>query len=341
MPRTAAMSLEIMYKHSPKDKDLAIETATALAEVGETSRAEKLLVDLLRLSPNDNDLALALKNAAAKKTLNEGGYDDLAGGEGSYRDILKDKQEAVSLEQEQRVQKSDDVAERLIREYELRLKTEPRNFKMLRSLAELYTQKKQFEHALECYRKVKASDIGGSDPTLDRAIAETIVRRYDHQVEQLDPAAADFPEQLARINEEKIAYQVEECQKRVEKFPTDLLIRFEMGLLYFQAGKISEAIQEFQKAQANPHKRIASMNYLGQCYARRKMHDLAARAFQNALKEKTLFDDEKKDLIYNLGCVLESMGKKEEAIEQLKQIYEVDIAYKDVAAKVDAYYAGQ
>jgi hypothetical protein len=35
------------------------------------------------------------------------------------------------------------------------------------------------------------------------------------------------------------------------------------------------------------------------------------------------------------------MGKKEEAIEQFKLIYELDISYKDVAAKVDAFYAGQ
>jgi len=39
--------------------------------------------------------------------------------------------------------------------------------------------------------------------------------------------------------------------------------------------------------------------------------------------------------------VLESMGKKEEAIEQFKTIYETDISYQDVAAKVDAYYAAQ
>ena len=42
-----------------------------------------------------------------------------------------------------------------------------------------------------------------------------------------------------------------------------------------------------------------------------------------------------------LGSVLDSMNKKEEAIEQFKQIYEADIGYRDVAAKVDAYYAGQ
>jgi tetratricopeptide (TPR) repeat protein len=83
------------------------------------------------------------------------------------------------------------------------------------------------------------------------------------------------------------------------------------------------------------------MGCLAQCFAKRKMFDLAARTLQSAIKEKLVFDDEKKDLIYNLGCVFEGMGKKEEAVEQFKQIYETDIGYKDVAAKVDAFYAGQ
>jgi len=127
----------------------------------------------------------------------------------------------------------------------------------------------------------------------------------------------------------------------VEKFPTDLMIRFEMGQLYFQAGKISEAIKELQKAQSNPHKRVAAMSLLAQCFAKRKMFDLAAETLQNAIKEKAGFDEEKKELIYNLGCVLENMDKKEEAIEQFKLIYKVDTGYKDVEAKVDAFYAGQ
>jgi len=84
-----------------------------------------------------------------------------------------------------------------------------------------------------------------------------------------------------------------------------------------------------------------AMGYLAQCFAKRGMNDLAARKFQEAIKEKPGFDDEKKDLIYQLGCVLEKMGKADEAIEQFKQIYEADIGYKDVAAKVDAYYASQ
>jgi len=134
---------------------------------------------------------------------------------------------------------------------------------------------------------------------------------------------------------------LQECQKRAERYPTDLQIRYEMGELYFQAGKITEAIGEFQKAQNNPQRRLQSLGYLGQCFARRGMNDSAVRMLQNAIKEKPVFDDEKKDLIYQLGCVFEKMAKPEEAIEQFKQIYEVDIGFKDVGAKVDAYYAGQ
>ncbi len=339
LPKTAVLSLEMLAANSPKDRDVAIKFANALADSGDVGRAEKLLAHLSSKFPQDNELAQAHKDISARQTLDEGGYDALADGTGSYRDILKDKEEAVSLEQQNRQVKTEDVAERLIGEYETRLKTEPKNLKLLRSLAELCTQKKQFDRALSYYEQIKSSEVGG-DASLDRNIADTMVRKFDHQASLLDPNAPDYAEKAARLQAEKQAYQLAECQKRAERFPTDLQIRFELGQLYFQAGKIGEAIQEFQKAQGNPQRRIAAMNFLAQCFAKRRMFDLATRTLQNALKEKLVFDEEKKELIYNLGCVLEGMGKKDEAIKQFELIYEVDIGYRDVGAKVDAFYAG-
>ena len=339
LPKTAVLSLEILAAHSPKDREVAIKYANALADAGEVGKAEKILADLYRSFPTDNELGQALKDLSARKTMDEGGYEALADGSGSYRDILKDKDEAVSLEQQNRQVKTEDVAERLINEYEARLKTEPKNIKLLRSLAELYTQKKQFDRALSCYAQIKSSEIG-ADASLDRNIADTMVRKFDHEISLLDSSAPDYADKVAKLEAEKQAYQLTECQKRAERFPTDLQIRFELGQLLFQAGKIGEAILEFQKAQGNPHRRIAAMSYLAQCFAKRKMYELATRTLQNALKEKLVFDDEKKDLLYNLACVLESIGKKEEAIKQLELIYEIDVGYRDVAAKVDAFYSG-
>ena len=339
LPQTAAFALETMVALSPKDKALVIEFAEQTKNGGDTKKAEKALQDLIRVSGYDGDLNQALKNLSARTTMDEGGYSASADGKSSFRDMLRNKDEAVKLEQSNRVVKTENVTDRLIKEYEGRIQTEPDNLKVKRELAKLYMERNQFAESLAIYEGIRS--LGGGDPTLDRAIADATVRQYDYQISQINPFAPDLAEQTAKLQADKLNYQLTEAQKRVEKYPTDLLIRFELGILLFQAGKISEAIAEFQKAQQNPHKRLAAMNYLAQCYGKRKMYDLAARTFQNAIKEKPVFDTEKKELVYNLGSVLETMGKKEDAIEQFKLIFEIDASYKDVSKKVDDYYAAQ
>ena len=337
LPKTAVLSYETLVKNSPKDKNLIIEYARASADAGNSSQGEKALMDLMREYPTDGELNQALKDLSARKTLGEGGYGALESGKGSYRDILKNKQEAVSLEQEKRIVKNEDTNDRLIKDYETRLQTEPNNLKLVRSLADIYAQKKDFIKSLELFDRITNSDMG-NDPSLEQAISATKVKQFDHQIEQLNPFSPDHAAQVEQLKAQRLEFQVTEKQKQVEKYPTDYGIRYEMGVLYFQIGKYSEAIQEFQKAQQNPHKKLASWGYLAKCYAQKKMYDFAARTLQNAIKEKLVFDEEKKELIYSLGNMLESMGKNAEAIEQYKLIYEVDSGYKDVAAKVEASY---
>ncbi len=338
-PKTAILSLEILVKNS-RDKDVLRELADAYSMIGQIDKAEQLFQELLRSNPADPELNQAHKNLSAKKVLKDGGYEALADGQGSYRDILRNKEEAVSLEQETRVVKSEDVINNLIRENEARLQADPTNLKLLRTIAELYSQTVHFDHAIAYYNHILQVS-GTPDPSIDKAISDVNTKKFNHLISQLDTSAPDYNEQVAALQAQRDASVLEEFKKRVDRYPTDLQLRFELGQLYFKSGKIAEAIQELQKSQSNPNKRIASMHLLGMCFGKRGMNDLAARTLQNALKEKIGFDDEKKELIYELGCILEKMGKADEAIEQFKQIYEIDIGYKDVAAKVDAYYAGK
>jgi tetratricopeptide (TPR) repeat protein len=341
MPKTAVMSFDVLFKHNPKDKNTTIQYANVLAEIGQAKLAEHILMESARLNPNDPDLHQALKDLSARKTLKEGNYEAAATGQASYRDMLRNADEAKSLEQANRVQKTEDQAQNLIDEYTARLKSEPNNVRLLRNVAELYTEKKKFDLALQYYEKIQSSEAGASDASIAAEIARTKSKQFDYQIEQLDATAPDYTERVAQINAEKQAYRIAECQKRVEKNPTDLAIRYEMGVLYFSAGKIAEATAEFQKSKNNPNKKVASMNYLAQCFAKRKMYPLAQNTFQDAIKEKQIFDEEKKELVYNLGLVFEAMEKPKEANEQFEQIYAVDIGYKDVQTRVDKFYGAQ
>jgi tetratricopeptide (TPR) repeat protein len=340
LPKTAILSLEIILKNSPKDRETTMLLADALAQSGNVPKAEALLADLLRARPTDAEVAQALKNLSARRTLNEGGYEALSEGTGSYRDILRDKEQAVALEQEKREVKAEDVSGKLLADLERRIAADPKNLKNLRSAAELFLQRKEFDRALEHYNRIIAAE-GVADPSVEKAITETTLKKFDHDLGQLDPNIPEQSDKAAQIKAARAEFLLADTRRRAEKYPTDLQIRFELGQLYLETGKVSEAIQELQKAQAHPHRRLAAMGLLAQCFAKRGMNDLAARKLQEAIREKPAFDDEKKELIYTLGAVLEAMGKRDEAIEQFKQIYEHDIGYKDVAARVDAYYAGK
>ena len=49
-------------------------------------------------------------------------------------------------------------------------------------------------------------------------------------------------------------------------------------------------------------------------------------------------DEMKKEIVYNLGLVYERMGDVEKALACMKQIYEVDYGYRDVAQRVESSY---
>jgi tetratricopeptide (TPR) repeat protein len=71
------------------------------------------------------------------------------------------------------------------------------------------------------------------------------------------------------------------------------------------------------------------------------MNEMAVRTFEDALKEKLVFDDEKKEITYNLASVLEKAGKPSEAIKHYENLYANDIKYRDVEKKVNDFYTQQ
>lgn len=333
--RTAVLSLEIVFKNAPGDREAALRLARALIAAGQGPRADRILADLLAANPADLEVAQVYKDLGARRSLNEQGYAKLEGGGGSYRDVLRNEAEAVSLEQEQRVVKSGDVADKLIAEHEARLAAEPGNLKTLRTLGELYTQKRQFDRALAAFQRIADAE-GKVDPGLERAVIDTRLKQFDDEA-----AAAPGAPARARIEAERDAFRLAELQKLVERYPTDLHLRYDLGAACLAAGKVTEAIRELQRAQNNPNRRVPAMGLLGEAFARRGMLDLAVRTLENALKEKAVFDEEKKALLYRLGRVYEQQGRADQAVEQFKLIYEADIGYRDVADKVDAYYAAK
>jgi tetratricopeptide (TPR) repeat protein len=80
------------------------------------------------------------------------------------------------------------------------------------------------------------------------------------------------------------------------------------------------------------------MNLLGHCYSELGMLDLAMKQLEEASTEILSMDAMKKEILYNLGLVYERLGAGEKSLNCMKQIYQADYGYKDVAKRVESSY---
>lgn len=336
--RTALISLELLFnKLGQRDMAMARKLADVYSQAGLPGKAEEIYAQLVNENPDNLDLIQALKDVSASRTMKEGGYESAAEG-GTYRDALKSEDESKRLEQEARLVQTSDSSEAIIKNLEDKVAAEPTSLRWWRALADQYLRIKEYEKALSAYESLKAL-LSVSDPQLSMNILKVKLRILDSQLASMDPQDPAQTEKIAELQKQRAEVEMAEVESLSEANPTDMIILFDLASLYFKNGKLGKAIQALQKTQNYPGKKIPSLLLLGQCFARRKMYDLAVRAYSNALADKKSMDEEKKELLYLLGITYEMMGKKEEAIEQFKLIYEVDIDYRDVAAHVDAYYS--
>jgi tetratricopeptide (TPR) repeat protein len=191
--------------------------------------------------------------------------------------------------------------------------------------------------------------VSGSDPAVARKLSTLGLQKIDLRSKSIEDWLAGGGEQhdeaeayraeLSTLQQQKAEMLISEARKRVERNPTDLQLRFELGEQLVRAKQYTEAIAELQRAKQNPNARLRAMNLLGQCYTEKSMLDLAVKQFQEAASEIIAMDVTKKEILYKLGLVFERMGKKEESLKCMKDIYEVDYGYMDVAKRVESSYS--
>src|SRR5207237_5653456 len=183
--------------------------------------------------------------------------------------------------------------------------------------------------------------------SLAQKISDLRVRQMDRQIAELEEFISQSSGQkmgekvaeMAEVRKRRAGILIDDARKRVEQNPADLQLRFELGEHLMNAGHLREALPELQRARQNPNARVKAMNALGCCYRELGMLDLAAKQLEEAAREIATMDATKKEIVYNLGLVYEQMGNREKSLACMKQIYEADYGYKDVATRVESSYA--
>jgi tetratricopeptide (TPR) repeat protein len=346
MPEIAAFALETLAAGNPKDTKVLHQLGEHYFSQGDGEKAVEVFNRIVEINPSDLIAIKRGKDAAAVSTIKTGGWETAK----DYRDLIKDKETAVSLEQQSRVVRSEEMIERQLRELHERAEAESNNLDVARRIAGLYEDKKDLENALAWYEW--ANELAKrTDPMLDRKASEMRLKMLNQAMETREEYlraigpdheyAAQYRQELEDLKAQRAETLLAEARRRVERNPTDLQLRYELGEQLMAAKHFTEAIPELQKARNNPNVRLKAMHMLGRCYREKAMLDLAAKQFADAAHEMPIMDALKKDVVYDLGLVYEAMGDKSKSLECMKQIYDVDYGYKDVAERVEKSYGEQ
>jgi tetratricopeptide (TPR) repeat protein len=342
-PEIGVFALRTLLEENPRDVKVLHELGRLYHELGESDREVEIYNQISEINPLDAEALRLGKDASAHASMKSGGWTEAE----SYRDLIKDKEAAISLEQQGRMRLTGESLDQQIAETHARQKSEPVNVDLARRLGALNEQKEDFEAAIGWYHY--AADLTkGADAGLVRKVSDLRIKRLEREIAAQEeflsthaPAHELYgkkSEELKAAKKSRAEILLDDARNRMERNPTDLQLRFELGEHLVDAGRFREAVPELQRARQNPNARLRAMNLLGRCYSELGMLDLAMKQLEEASTEILSMDAMKKEILYNLGLVYEQLGAQEKSLNCMKQIYQADYGYKDVAKRVESSY---
>jgi tetratricopeptide (TPR) repeat protein len=342
-PEVAVFALETLLDENPRDMKVLHELGRLHRDLEQSEQEIQIYQRISEIDPLDSEALRLGKNAAARASMATGGWAQAE----SYRELIKDKELAVSLEQQSRTKLSGEALDRQIAEAYAHHQVEPRNVDLVRKLGVLNEQKDDLAAAIEWYQHA-VNLTGGADAGLLRQVSDLKMKWFEREIagheDFLSTGSGDEELRaqragdLATAKKKRAEILIDDARKRVDRNPTNPQFRLELGEHLVNAGRFREALPGLQRVRQNPSMRLKAMSLLGRCYRELGMLDLAVKQLEEAVKGLASMDATKKEIVYNLGRIYETMGDQQRSLNCMKQIYEADSEYNDVAARVESSY---
>src|SRR6266536_155520 len=289
-PQIAVFALRTLLEENSRVVKVLQELGRLYHQLGDSDQEEEIYNQITAINPLDAQVLRLGKDASARASMKRGGWTQAE----SYRDLIKDKDVAISLEQQSRMRLTGEALDQQIAETYVRHKAEPANIDLVRRLGALNEQKEDFEAAIRWYQC--AADLTkGADAGLIRKVSDLRIKRLEREIAVLEEFLSTHgvehefygkkSEELKAAKKNRAEILLDDARKRVERNPTDLQLRFELGEHLVDAGRFREAVPELQRARQNPNARLKAMNLVGRCYGELVMFDLAMKQLEEASKE--------------------------------------------------------
>jgi len=340
--KTAIWTFETLLEKNQNDTKILLLLGAAYESDDNVQKATECYERFVRLKPSERQIEQKLRDLAAQRTI-QAGWDNVGGQKGDFKKVVKDASQMEDRSGEEEIIRTEDDLDRNIKRVLKDIETEPDNVKLFIQLGDLHRRGERYDEAREAYEKAK--QIDPKNFAIDERLGDLKLREYDTQIEEIkdairkNRAEQGADEKLKALVAERNDFAREEYHKRIQIRPTDLPLRYKLGVLLYNAGDIDGALAEFQQAIKSPQHRRPATTYCGMCLLKKNMNDMAIQMFDDALQGSVTIDREETNILYHLGLAAEKLGDLKRAEEAYKKIFNTDMNYRDVKDKIEAIYS--
>jgi tetratricopeptide (TPR) repeat protein len=226
------------------------------------------------------------------------------------------------------------------------LQQRPDDPKVHSALGDLHKLGNNYNESKKYYDSARQKDP--NNPTYLFKLHDLEIWKMMNGLKVLEPKVrAKDPAASAQYKKDRLAlleYRLKSYVEREKQYSTDSKIKYDLGMIYQdlavekqEKGFFDEAIRRFQTTFQDPKFRIDSGLRMGMCFASKvpPQFELALKRFDDTLKGIELKNDFWKTLMYWKADTLEKAGKKDDAKLIFLEVYEIDVAFKDISKRVD------
>src|SRR5215216_5953180 len=120
-PEIGVFALRTLLEENPREVKVLHELGRLYHELGESDREVEIYNQITEINPLDAEALRLGKDASAHASMKSGGWTEAE----SYRDLIKDKDAAIFLEQQSRIRLTGESLDQQIAETHARHKAEP------------------------------------------------------------------------------------------------------------------------------------------------------------------------------------------------------------------------
>jgi tetratricopeptide (TPR) repeat protein len=331
----ATDAMRTAVANNSKNKDFARELAELLEARGDYNEAAKIWQRLAKLDPLDTHARTKSMQVLTDNVIDRGGYESAE----STRDTMADDEIAKRLKTGGGGN-ADGPGQSEEADLVHAVRREPESIENRLRLGSHYRKNGKLEEAAATIQE--ALEISGGDPSIRESLEDVELDQLRKNLALAKDSASRDDDQdqdnVREINTELIRREIEIFSKRVDRYPNDLKLKYELGSRFVRVKNYVQAIPLFQVCVKDSRLATGALTSLGKCFIAEKKGKLAKRQFEKAAESVDQLDepDLYKEVHYWLARLLEEDGDQSSAEHHYTEVLAVDYEYKDALSRMES-----